>query len=73
MRSALSRGETLCAAPLCRIARWKRPRAAGAASSAPIDIAPADSPNTVTRAGSPPIRSACSRTQASAAIWSSSP
>ncbi len=73
MRRPFASGDTLCAAPLCRIARWKSPRAAGAPSSAPIDIAPADSPKSVTFSGSPPSREACSRTHASAAIWSSRP
>ena len=36
-------------------------------------IAPADSPNTVTRPGSPPNAATLSCTQASAASWSRSP
>lgn len=36
-------------------------------------IAPADSPHTVTRSGSPPNAAMLSRTQVRAAIWSSSP
>ena len=35
--------------------------------------APADSPNTVTRSGSPPNAAISSRTQRSAATWSWSP
>ena len=69
----LRRSRRCCAAPLCRIARRNRPRAAGAPSSAPTLIAPADSPNTVTQSGSPPNASMFSRTQASAASWSRRP
>ena len=42
-------------------------------ASARMLPAPADSPNTVTRAGSPPNAAAFARTQRSAAIWSWSP
>ena len=66
-RAALSALETLCDAPLWRIALWKSPRAAGTPSSVPMLIAPADSPNTVTFPGSPPKASMLSRTQARAA------
>ena len=45
----------------------------GDASSWRIEPAPADSPNTVTRSGSPPNAAAFVRTQASAANWSRSP
>ena len=38
-------------APLCGIALWNRPRAAGMPSSVPTDPPPADSPNTVTFVG----------------------
>jgi len=58
----------LCAAPLCGIARWYRPRAAGQPSSVPTLTRPADSPKIVTLPGSPPKRAAFSRTHASAAI-----
>jgi hypothetical protein len=53
------------------MARWNSPRAAGMASSMLIAIAPADSPITVTHPGSPPNPAMLSRTQVSAAIWSS--
>ncbi len=59
--------------PLCAMARWNRPRAKGAASSALTDMAPADWPATVTRRGSPPKAAILRRTQRSAAIWSSRP
>jgi hypothetical protein len=54
-------------APLCRIARWNRPCAAGSVSKAPMLMAPADSPNTVTRCGSPPKAAILSWTQRKAA------
>ena len=60
-------------APLCGIARRNKPRAAGAPSSAPTLWPPADSPATVTRAGSPPKAAMLSRTHSRAAIWSSRP
>ena len=41
--------------------------------STAIDTAPADSPNTVTRCGSPPKAAILSFTHSSAAIWSSKP
>ena len=66
-RAARSGLDTLCAAPLWRIARWKSGRADGVPSSVPTLIAPADSPNTVTFAGSPPKAAMCSRTKRSAA------
>ena len=52
---------------LCAIARRNRPSAAGMTSSDAIAPAPADSPNTVTRSGSPPNAAMFSRTQRSAA------
>ena len=55
------------------MARWNRPFAAGIASSAAITPAPADSPKTVTFAGSPPNCSMFSWTQRSAATASSRP
>ena len=58
---------------LCATARLNRPLAWSIASSAEITPAPADSPNTVTLAGSPPNRSTLSRTHRSAATASSRP
>ena len=58
---------------LCAIARPNSPAARGIASSAATDPPPADSPNTVTRPGSPPNARMLSRTHSSAATWSSSP
>ena len=46
------------------------PSAAGLANNARTEVAPADSPNTVTWSGSPPNAAMLSRTQASAASWS---
>jgi hypothetical protein len=51
----------------------KRPFASGEVMSTAIDTAPADSPNTVTRSGSPPNAAILSFTHSSAAIWSSKP
>lgn len=59
--------------PLCMMARSKRLAASGRASRAAIVIAPADSPITVTRLGSPPNAQMLRRTQRSAAIWSARP
>jgi hypothetical protein len=58
---------------LCAIARLTRPAAAGMASRAATEPAPADWPNTVTRSGSPPKAAMFSLTQVRAAIWSSRP
>ena len=73
IRRAVSSGTTRSAAPLCRIARRNRPSARGAASSIPMLMAPADSPQRVTLSGSPPKAAMFSRTHSIAAIWSSSP
>ena len=62
-----------CAAPLCSTARRNRPVARGIASSAPMLIAPADSPATVTMSGSPPKAAMLSRTHSRAATWSRRP
>ena len=53
--------------------RVNSPRAAGVPSSVPTLAAPADSPKTVTRSGSPPNAAMQSRTHSSAAIWSRMP
>jgi hypothetical protein len=63
-------GTWLSQAPLCTIARWKRPREIGEASWAHTARAPADWPASVTLCGSPPKRAALRRTQRSAAAWS---
>jgi hypothetical protein len=55
------------------MARRNRPLAASIASSAETTPAPADSPKTVTLAGSPPKRPMLSLTQVSAATASSRP
>ena len=69
-----SRGlRTRSTAPLWMIARWKRPLASGIASSVETLRPPPDSPNTVTRPGSPPNASMLSRTHARAATMSSMP
>ena len=70
--SAARAGEKNVAGTLCAIARRNNPAAAGMTSSDAIAPAPADSPNTVTRSGSPPNEAMFSRTQRSAATWSSS-
>ncbi len=57
----------------CATARLNRPRAASMASSAAMTPAPADSPNTVTLAGSPPKAPMLSLTHCSAATASSRP
>ena len=56
---------------LCAMARRNSPRARGMANSAAMDPAPADSPKTVTRSGSPPKEVMFSRTHSRAASWSS--
>jgi hypothetical protein len=53
--------------------RRKRPSAAGEVIKASADAPPADSPNTVTLAGSPPIDWTFFATHRSASIWSSRP
>ena len=63
-----SLGLEAAGAPLCRMARPKRPRAALTPSSTPRLIEPADSPNTVTRRGSPPNRSTLPCTHSRARI-----
>jgi len=55
------------------MARLNRPAASSIESRAAITPAPADSPKTVTLAGSPPNRSMLSLTQRSAATASSRP
>ena len=70
----LSSGASVCApAPLWVIACWNSPLATGMASRVVMLMAPADSPATVTRPGSPPNAAMFSRTHRSAATWSSSP
>jgi hypothetical protein len=53
-------------APLWISARWNSPAAAGAASSVQVLRPPADSPNTITLAGSPPNAAMLAWTQRSA-------
>ena len=65
--SAASPAEKNEPGTLCATARVKSPAAASMASSAAIDPAPADSPKTVTRDGSPPNAAMFSRTHRSAA------
>jgi hypothetical protein len=72
-RAASSGSAAACAAPLCVIALANRPLAAGRASRVVTLIAPADSPKTVTRSGSPPKAAMFSRTQRRAASWSRIP
>jgi hypothetical protein len=60
-------------APLCAIARWNSPLAAGDPTSAAVMLAPADSPNTVTLPGSPPNAPMFCCTQRNAASASSKP
>ena len=59
--------------PLSEIARWNSPFASGDWSSVKVLRPPADSPNTVTRAGSPPNAAMFAFTQRSASIRSSVP
>ena len=66
--SAASSGEKKVPGMLCATARRNRPAAAGMTNRDAIAPAPADSPNTVTRSGSPPNAAMFSRTQCSAAI-----
>ena len=56
--------------PDSTIARWNSPLPSGEAISAWIENPPADSPNTVTCAGSPPNAAMLRFTHCSAAIWS---
>jgi hypothetical protein len=67
IRAAAAGGMTWWAAPLCRMARRNSPSARGMDRRTPIDIAPADSPKTVRRSGSPPKAAMLSRTQVRAA------
>nr|WP_240001538.1 MULTISPECIES: hypothetical protein [unclassified Streptomyces] len=67
---AVVRSKILDVLPLWRIALRNRPVAAGAASSAPIEKAPADWPARVTLPGSPPNAAMLSPTQRRAAVWS---
>lgn len=55
-------------APLCISARENSPAARGEATRAQVSIAPADSPNNITRAGSPPKAAMLFCTHWSAAI-----
>ena len=70
---AVAGGRVRLSEPLWGMARRKRPWAEGMPSRAPMLMAPADSPKTVTSPGSPPKASMLSRTQVRAATWSSSP
>ena len=70
--SAARAGEKKVPGTLCAIARWNRPMADGMTRRDAIAPAPADSPKTVTRPGSPPKAAMFSWTQRSAATWSSS-
>ena len=63
----------LWAAPLCGMALWNSPRAAGRPRSVPTLMPPADSPKMVTLAGSPPKAEMLSRTHSRAATWSRMP
>src|SRR5699024_3043493 len=64
---------SMSAGMLCAMARRKRPRACGETSKPVTAPAPADSPATVMLSGSPPKATMLSRTQRSAAAWSSRP
>ncbi len=70
---AVSGRSAKCPLPLCTTARANSPCARGMLSSELTLMPPADSPATVTRAGSPPKAATLSRTHSSAATWSSSP
>ena len=72
-RRALPRSYTDVAGELCAMASANRPLAAGVASRVVTIPAPADSPNSVTRSGSPPNAAMLSRTQRNAASTSRSP
>ena len=61
------------AAPLWPIARWNSPRASGEAMRWLTVYDPADRPNSVTHAGSPPNASMLRCTHSSAATQSISP
>ena len=69
--SALARASaavnTVCAPPLSMMADWNSPSDDGAARSAQMFFAPAESPPTVMRSGSPPKSAIVSPTHASAA------
>ena len=60
-------------APLCSMALWNRPFAAGVAMSVRTFAPPPDCPNTVTLFGSPPNAAMFSRTHSSAATMSMIP
>ena len=60
-------------APLSISARENSPCASGLATSRQVSTAPADSPNTNSRFGSPPNLAMFVCTQRSAAIWSRRP
>ena len=60
-------------APLSIAARLNNPAARGEATSMQVSTAPADSPKSMTRAGSPPKAAMLRCTHFSAAIWSMSP
>ncbi len=72
-RRASSGRATLVALPLWTTAPEKSPFAAGHAMSVATLMAPADSPMTVTREGSPPNAATLSWTQCSARSWSRMP
>ena len=59
-------------APLCAMARWKRPAATGEPTSAPTMTAPADSPKIVTLSGFPPNAAMLRSTHRSVAMASMS-
>jgi hypothetical protein len=71
--SEASSAEKKVPVTLWAMARRKSPAARGMASSDAMEPAPADSPKTVTRSGSPPKKEMLSRTHVSAATWSSRP
>ncbi len=71
--SAAASGRTSVSALDCAIAPWKSPAASGDDNRVSTLPPPADWPAIVTRSGSPPNAAMFSRTQRSAAIWSSTP
>ena len=71
--AAVAGGKTRRVLPLCMIALSNRPALMGAVSSEPMQNAPADSPATVTFAGSPPNAAMLRRTQARPHARSCSP
>ena len=71
--AAVSGRYTAFTGALCAIARANRPSAAGTVMSVVTELAPADSPKTVTRSASPPNAPMFRRTHSSAATWSRNP